>query len=157
MFTTVDHVVTARIFVIAVLLPFWFSVAPGAWANDLTSTANAAITLDNRVEMLLISGKIPFVGKHPFKILISPGTGNILSSYAGVGTSGSKRAEIPRTSGKLAIAGGLGKRILTISAEMYDSETHTWLSKGNLAIGHGNSVIPFNGRVLVWMGIIMPF
>ncbi len=151
------HVVTVHIFVTAFLLPFWLSLAPGVWANDLTSTANAAITLDNRGKMLLISREIPIAGKHQLDIFISPGAADILAPGGGMPTAGFKRVEIPRTSGKIMLAGGVGKRILTVSAEMYDSDTHSWLTKRNFAIGRGGSSIPFKGRVLVWFGIIVPF
>jgi hypothetical protein len=144
---------------LAFLFPFWSLLAPGARANDLASTDNVLITLDNRIEMLFIRGNVPVAGKHQFNIFISPGADNILMAGTGIATAGSKRTEMPRTSGKLMIAGGVGKRIITISAEMYDSETHSWLTKGNLAIGRGQyfSSIPFSGRVLVWAGIIVPF
>jgi hypothetical protein len=148
-----------HILVLAFLFPFWSPLAPGARANDLTSTDNVVITLFNRVEMLFISGEIPVAGKHQFNIFLSPEASDILSAGTRIATAGSKRTEMPRTSGKLMIAGGVGKRILTVSAEMYDSDTHSWLTKGNLAIGRGQHVlaIPFNGRVLVWAGIIVPF
>ncbi len=135
----------AYLLVLAFLFPFWSSLATGASANDLTLTDNVTVNLDNRVEML--------------NIFLSPGASNIVSTNPSITTTVSKRTEMPRTSGKIMLAGGVGKRILAVSAEIYDSETNSWLTKGNFTIGRGRSMpaSPFNSRVLVWVGIIVPF
>ncbi len=127
------------------LFPFSSSMAKGASTNDLTLTDNVTKTLDNRVKML--------------NIFLSPGATNIVSAIPVITTTFSRHTEMPRTSGKLIIAGGVGKRILTVSAEIYDSDTHSWLNKSSFAIGRGRSIpaSPFNSRVLVWAGIIVPF
>ncbi len=133
------------ILAVAFLFPFSSSLATGAGANDLTLTDNVTINLDNRIEM--------------HNIFFSPDAINRLSANPGTTTTVSKHAETPRTSGKLMIAGGLGKRILTVSAEVYDADTRSWLAEGNFAIGRGRGfpTIPFSSRVLVWAGIIVPF
>ena len=155
--TPVNHVVTVHFFVTAFLFPFLLSLAMEAWANDLPSTVSAAITLDNRTEMLLLSGKIPLAENHQFDIFISPGAAITLAAGGGLSTAAFKQAGIQRTSGKIMLAGGIGKNILTVSAGIFDSDTHSWLTKHNVALGRGGSSIPFNGRVLVWFGIIVPF
>lgn len=147
------------ILVLTFLFPFLSSLATGARANELTLTDNVAITLDKRIEMLCTSGNIPVAVKHQFNIFLSPGNSNFWSAGPDITTTFSKHTEMPRTSGKLIIAGGVGKRILTFSAQMYDSNTRSWLTNRNLAIGRGQSfsTSPFNGRVLVWLGMIVPF
>ncbi len=149
----------AYFLVLAFLFPFSSSLATGASANDLSLTDNVTITLDNFVEMLSARGKIPVADRYQFNIFLSPGASNIVSAIHGFTTTVSKRTEMLPTSGKLIIAGGVGKRILTISADIYDPDTQSWLTKGNFAIGRGRgfSASPFNSRVLVWVGMIVPF
>lgn len=145
------------------VLAFLFRLLPSlttkASANDLTLTDNLTITLDNRIDIIHIGGKIPIARNYQFNLFLSPGASNILSASPSITTTVSKRTEMPQTSGKLMIVGVVGKRILTVSAEMYDSDSHSWLRNGNLALGRGQSfsAIPFNGKVLAWAGMIVPF
>jgi hypothetical protein len=146
---------------VAFLFPISSLPAKAAGASDLNPSGNVAITLDNRVEMLLFSGKVPFAENHRFNVLLSHRNHNFLSVDQEVTTTVSKHIETPLTTGKLLITGGLGKRILTLSAELYDSKTQCWLSSGcslNTGRRARASAIPFNNkRMLVWVGLIVPF
>lgn len=150
---------TASILMLASAFAVFSSPTEEARGND-PAVNNLSLTLSNRVETLGTSGRIPFGVDHRFHVLFSHRPDNFISLQPDMTTTPSRYLEAPRTSGKLLISGGLGKRILTLSAELYDSKTDSWFNNTLLATGRGAraSAIPFQSRrMIVWVGLIVPF
>jgi hypothetical protein len=130
-----------------------------ARADEPAPPGNANLNLKNVVESSVINGTIPLSGGLKLNVLLLPGDDRRWATADRLPSSRFRHAETLRASGKVLIAGGMGKRGLTFSAEMYDLATDTWLAKSQISTGRGQSstALPNNGRILVWWGVIVPF
>jgi hypothetical protein len=151
--------VTIHLVLFAIIFQFSSLWANQAHANELAVTDNVAFVLEKRITMRLISGKIPIMGESPLDLFILPTDGNTRPETFNLTVVGPDHHERPRSNGKVVVAGGVGKSLIAVSAELYDSVTHSWLTRGVLNTGRSqhSSVLPLNGRVLVWVGMVVPF
>ena len=136
--------------------PFW---AERAQANDYTYSGTAAMTLDTLGESFLARGTIPLAGESKLDLFLMPSAVNGWSAAVNLPPVRSSHAETLRASGNIKIAGGVGKRWLVVSAELYDNATDTWLTKSQIstARGQSSSSLPNISRAIVWCGIVVPF
>lgn len=151
--------VTIHLVLLAIIFQFSSLWAHQAHANELAATDNVAFVLEKRITMRLISGKIPIMGESPLDLFILPTDGNTRPETFNLTVAGPDHHERPRSNGKVVVAGGVGKSLIAVSAELYDSVTHSWLTRGVIKTGRSqhSSVLPLNGRVLVWVGMVVPF
>ena len=150
--------VTIHLVLLAIIFQF-SSWAHQAHANELTATDNMAFILEKTIPMRLISGKIPIMGESHLDLFILPRNGNTRPEIFNLTIAGPELHKRPRSNGKMMVAGGVGKSFIAVSAELYDPVTHSLLTRGVLNTGRWqhSSVLPLNGRVLVWAGIVVPF
>ncbi len=143
--------------VVTLLLGFP-SVVP-AQPDDPILSGGVAMTLENRIETFIATGRAPMAGGANLNIFLLPVTNATWPAVGSRAVARDSHAEMLRASGKVLIAGGVGKRGLVFSAEMYDLATDTWLARSQVSTGRGqsSSALPNNGRVLVWCGVIIPF
>jgi hypothetical protein len=151
--------VTINLVLLAIISQFSSLWAHEAHAQELATTDNVAFVLEKRRPMRFTSGKIPIKGELHLNLFILPRDGNTWSETMNFTVAGPDHHERARSNGKVMVAGGLGKSLISVSAELYDSVTHTWLTRGVLNTGRWqhSSVLPLNGRVLVWVGLVAPF
>jgi hypothetical protein len=151
--------VTIHLGLLAIIFQFSSLWAHQAHANELAAADNVAFVLEKHITMRLLSGKIPIIGESPLNLFILPTDGNTRPETFNLNITGPDQCERPRSNGKVVVAGGVGKSLIAVSAELYDSATHSWLTRGILNTGRSqhSSVLPLNGRVLVWVGMIVPF
>lgn len=144
--------------VLASLVLFGPARSERAEANDPTIPGNATITLENLAAAALPPGALPRAEGSKLKVFLMP-AGNSWSDTEKLPPVRFRYKETLRASGKILIAGGMLKRGLTFSAEMYDATTDTWLAKSQVSTGRGQSstALPNNGRILLWWGVIVPF
>ena len=144
---------------VAALL-FMLSSQPLAQAQESDIAAASALVGQplKSMEMLITSGMAPALRLSHVDISVVPGAGTTWLAD-GMADFRSRNKETLRASGKILIAGGLGKNVAVISAELYDESTDTWLVQRQLSTGRGQSsmAVPNNGRMLLWTGIVFPF
>ena len=61
--------------------------------------------------------------------------------------------------GRILVAGWVVNRRISASAELYDPSTGNWLAAGAFSTTRDsrNAVFPRGSRMLVWVGVIIPF
>jgi hypothetical protein len=130
-----------------------------ARASGPTTADSVTITFENRMETFLPSGKGPVAGASDRYLNLLPESSPLLPAVASRPPARPSHSETLRASGKVLVAGGVGKRGVVFSAELYEPATDTWLARSQLSTGRGQSstALPNNGRVLVWWGIVVPF
>jgi len=145
--------------VYALLFPFSPSCVGQARASGPTTAESVTITFENHTETFLPSGKAPVAGASNVYLYLLPESSSLLPAVASHPPARPSHRETLRASGKVLVAGGVGKRGVVFSAELYESATDTWLARRQLSTGRGQSstALPNNGSVLVWWGIVVPF
>ncbi len=143
----------------AVIFQFSCIWTKQAHANDLATDGNASIVLEKRIISPFSIGSIPLTGKSHLNLYIIPREERTWSNNFPLYVVAPDRRQRLQSNGKVMVAGGVGKGIFAISAELYDSAMHSWLTKGTFNTGRWqhSSVLPLNGRVILWLGIVVPF
>ena len=151
--------VTIHLVLLAVIFQFISLCAHQAHADELATTDNVAFVLEKHMPMLLTSGKIPIMGESHLNLFILPRDGNTRPETFNLIAAGPDHRKKLQSNGKVMVAGGVGKSFISVSAELYDSVTHSLLTRGVVNTGRWqhSSVLPLNGRVLVWVGMVVPF
>ena len=151
--------VTIRLVLLAVIFQFISLWAYQTHANELATTDNEAFVFEQHIPMFLTSGKIPIMGESHLNLFILPRDGNTRPETFNLSVTSPDHQERRRSNGKVMVAGGVGKSLIAVSAELYDSVTHSLLTRGVLDTGRWqhSSVLPLNGRVIVWVGMVVPF
>jgi len=150
---------TIHLVLLAIIFQFSSFWAHQAHANQLAATDNVAFVLEKLIPMRLISGKIPIMGESHLNLFVLPRDSNTRPETFNLTVAGPDHHQRARSNGKVVVAGGVGKSVIAVSAELYDSVTHSLLTRGVLDTGRWqhSSVLPLNGRVLVWVGMVVPF
>jgi hypothetical protein len=151
--------VTLHLVLLAIIFQFISFWAHRAHANELATTDNLAFVFEKHIPMLLTSGKIPIMGESHLNLFILPRDGNTRPETLNLIVAAPDHHERLRSNGKVMVAGGVGKSLIAVSAELYDSVTHSLMTRGVVDTGRWqhSSVLPLNGRVLVWVGMVVPF
>jgi hypothetical protein len=151
--------VTMHLALLAVIFQFSCIWTSQAHANDLAMAENVAIVLEKRIQKPFIISNIPIIGESHLNLYIIPREEMTWSNNFFLDVIVPYRHQRMQSNGKVMVAGGVGKGIFAISAELYDSTMHSWLTKGTFNTGRWqhSSVLPLNGRVLVWLGMVVPF
>ena len=132
-----------------------------AWTREASAAPPDGVTMifENRMEAFLTSDRVPLGGTSNIALHVLPGDSPLAPAVVCRTPASRNHCETLRASGKVLVAGGVGKRGIVFSAELYEPATDTWLARSQVSTGRGQSstALPNYGRMLAWWGIVIPF